>query len=245
VDHFTHRVQPGDIYLICSDGLTSMVKDEQKLAELIMGSATLREAGHTLIDAANAAGGRDNITVVLFRIVEVGRDQAAPADPDTDHTMVGDGAPTAQELQAAIGAAAVQSPPAAAGAARRVPRVPDAHASKPVKRRRGRKARRVVRGLIVSAVVALPILAGAWIASQSVYFVGTDDQGFVTLYRGMPYELPGGGSLYSVNYTSGVPVGSLTPKVKGTITAHKLRSRDDASDLIKQVEQGKLAGQGG
>jgi serine/threonine protein phosphatase PrpC len=243
VDHFTHRVQAGDIYLICSDGLTSMVKDEQKLAELIMGSATLREAGQTLIDAANAAGGRDNITVVLFRIVEVGRDQPLPAEPDTDHTLVGHaGQPTAQAQQAALGAAAVQDP-AAPSAARRVPRAPAA--SPPPKRRRGRRARRVVRGLIVSAIVLLPILMGGWIASQSVYFVGTDDQGFVTLYRGMPYELPGGGHLYSVNYTSGVPVGSLPPKVTGTITAHKLRSRDDAADLIKQIEQGKLAGQGG
>ncbi len=38
----------------------------------------------------------------------------------------------------------------------------------------------------------VPIVFGGWIASQSVYFVGTDDEGFVTLYRGMPYELPGG-----------------------------------------------------
>ncbi|MCW3014391.1 MAG: Stp1/IreP family PP2C-type Ser/Thr phosphatase [Solirubrobacterales bacterium] len=241
VDHFTRRVQAGDIYLICSDGLTSMVKDEQKLGELVMGSATLREAGQTLIDAANAAGGRDNITVVLFRIVEVAHGE--PAVPvDTDHTMIGSGAPTVQQVRAASVATAVQNP-SATEAARRLPRLP-ATGEAP-KRRRGRKTRRVLRGLVVGALVVLPILGGAWIASQSVYFVGTDDQGFVTLYRGMPYELPGGASLYSVNYTSGVPIGSLTPKVKGTVTAHKLRSRDDGSDLVKQIEQAKLAGQGG
>ncbi|MCW3038234.1 MAG: Stp1/IreP family PP2C-type Ser/Thr phosphatase, partial [Solirubrobacterales bacterium] len=66
----------------------------------------------------------------------------------------------------------------------------------------------------------------------------------VTLYSGMPYDLPGGASHYSVNYTSGVPVGTLSSKVQGTITTHKLRSRDDAADLIQQIEQGKLVGQG-
>ncbi len=239
VDHFTRRVQVGDIYLICSDGLTAMVKDDQKLGELVVGSATLREAGQTLIDAANAAGGRDNITVVLFRIVEIASPEDTTPPSSAEHTMVGRGAPTAEAVRGGVSAAAVQDAPAA----RRVPRVPETSA--PAKRPRRRRARRVLRGLVVSALVVLPILAGAWIASQSVYFVGTDDQGFLTLYRGMPYELPGGASLYNVNYTSGVPVAILTPKVKTTIAAHKLRSRDDASDLVRQIELGRLVGQGG
>jgi protein phosphatase len=124
-----------------------------------------------------------------------------------------------------------------------MPRTPAQDAA-PGKRRRGRRGRKALRALLVTLVILLPIVAGGWIASQSVYFVGTDDQGFVTLYRGMPYELPGGASLYSVNYTSGVPVATLGAKVRKTVTAHKLRSRDDGSDLVKQIEQGKLAGQG-
>ncbi len=254
VDHFTHRAQADDIYLLCSDGLTSMVKSEQKVAELITGSATLREAGQTLIDAANAAGGRDNITVVLFRIVEVDSGSADAATAGTsaetgpgEHTMIGSGAPTASEVQAAVAAApppTAQAPESAAADAspnRRVPR--SGPAAAPPKRRRGRRARRIVRGLLIAGVVAVPIVAGAWIASQSVYFVGTDDQGFVTLYRGMPYELPGGVSLFSVNYASGVPVATLSPKVRSTVTGHKLRSRDDGADLVRQIERGTLVGQ--
>jgi serine/threonine protein phosphatase PrpC len=267
VDHFTHRVQPGDVYLICSDGLTSMVRDDQRLAELIQGSATLREAGRTLIDAANAAGGRDNITVILFRIADVPVGAApataaagagaspAPggeqADP-TQQTMIADSAPTVEEVRAAVASV----PPVAAASAsgldvptrqpdRRVPRTPAAGTGTPPRRRRGRRARRILRGLAISLVVLTPIVVGAWIASQSVYFLGTDDQGFVTLYRGMPYDLPGDTELYSVNYTSGVPVSTLTDKVRKTVTAHKLRSRDDAADLVKQIEQGKLVGQQG
>lgn len=257
VDHFTHRVQVGDIYLICSDGLTSMVRDEARLGELIEGSASLREAGRTLIDAANAAGGRDNITVVLFRIAEIddlGTPRAgAPATVaggagvgaiDEGRTMVGASAPTVEQVRAAAVPAArpASAVPAEAAAGRRVPRAP-VDGGKPKKNKRGRRARRVVRSLIVTLVIAIPLVAGAWIASQSVYFVGADDDGFVTLYRGMPYDLPGGASLYSANYTSGVPVATLTTKVKGTITSHKLRSRADAADLIKQIEQGKLVGQ--
>jgi protein phosphatase len=264
VDHFTHRVQPGDIYLICSDGLTSMVRDEQRLAELIEGSATLREAGRTLIDAANAAGGRDNITVILFRIVEIGQEAGAArtaaaggpgtADP-TEQTMIGATAPRTEEVRAALASAPPvtaaerqerrTAPGAVASApARRVPR-PPADSGPPVKRRRGRRARRILRSLLIALAIATPIVGGAWIASQSVYFVGVDDDGLVTLYRGMPYDLPGGAALYSVNYTSGVPASALSDKVKGTVTAHKLRSRDDAADLVKQIEQGKLVGQGG
>lgn len=55
------------VYLICSDGLVDMVSDS-KIHELVTGSAGLEEAAETLVRAANERGGRDNITVVLFRI---------------------------------------------------------------------------------------------------------------------------------------------------------------------------------
>ena len=70
VETLTVAAAPGDLYLICSDGLTDIVRDEQ-IAELI------RKADHdpdaaseALVAAANRAGGIDNITVVLFEIVE-------------------------------------------------------------------------------------------------------------------------------------------------------------------------------
>ncbi|HHS14124.1 MAG TPA: Stp1/IreP family PP2C-type Ser/Thr phosphatase [bacterium] len=55
------------VYLICSDGLVDMVPDS-KIYELISGGAGLEEAAKMLVEAANDQGGRDNITVVLFRI---------------------------------------------------------------------------------------------------------------------------------------------------------------------------------
>ena len=62
-----HDVLPGDTYLLCSDGLSDMLDDES-IGQLIMGSETLPEAAAALIDAANDAGGKDNISVVLARV---------------------------------------------------------------------------------------------------------------------------------------------------------------------------------
>jgi serine/threonine protein phosphatase PrpC len=67
VDMMHHDLAPGDVYLICSDGLTGMVRDEV-IEETLGMFPTLATAAETLIDLANAAGGRDNITAVLFRI---------------------------------------------------------------------------------------------------------------------------------------------------------------------------------
>ncbi len=70
VDTRSFRGLAGDVYLLCSDGLTTMVSEEQ-IAAILTSREHLREAGETLIAAANQAGGRDNITVVLLRLEEV------------------------------------------------------------------------------------------------------------------------------------------------------------------------------
>ena len=60
-------VEPGDLYLLCSDGLTSMVPDEEIERHLAAGGS-LSEVCRRLVEDANARGGRDNVTVVLLRI---------------------------------------------------------------------------------------------------------------------------------------------------------------------------------
>jgi serine/threonine protein phosphatase PrpC len=61
--------RPEDIYLLCSDGLPKMVKDES-IAEALRNETDLDAAAYRLIELANDAGGRDNITVVLVRVRE-------------------------------------------------------------------------------------------------------------------------------------------------------------------------------
>jgi protein phosphatase len=59
--------QPGDIYLVCSDGLTDLVED-WIVQQILAGHADdLKEAATALVRAANTAGGTDNITVLLLR----------------------------------------------------------------------------------------------------------------------------------------------------------------------------------
>jgi len=62
-----HDVLPGDTYLLCSDGLSDMLDDES-IAQLLTSTESLSEAASALIDAANDAGGKDNISVVLARV---------------------------------------------------------------------------------------------------------------------------------------------------------------------------------
>ena len=71
VDFFDVSLNPGDIVLLCSDGLTNMVEDEDIL-KIVKRAESLEEAAHSLINAANDAGGTDNISAILAEPVECG-----------------------------------------------------------------------------------------------------------------------------------------------------------------------------
>lgn len=66
VDISSHELEPECVYLLCSDGLSGMLSDQQ-ISKIICETATLNEATETLIQAANDAGGIDNITVLMFQ----------------------------------------------------------------------------------------------------------------------------------------------------------------------------------
>jgi serine/threonine protein phosphatase PrpC len=84
VDTKLVEAEPGDVFLICSDGLPSMVRDED-IVELVEAAEHDPERiARSLVEAANRAGGDDNVTVVVFELVE-GRGHAEALDPD-EHT---------------------------------------------------------------------------------------------------------------------------------------------------------------
>jgi len=62
-----HEVQPGDLYLLCSDGLSDML-DDGGIAQVLQACDSLETSSRALIDAANDAGGKDNISVILVRV---------------------------------------------------------------------------------------------------------------------------------------------------------------------------------
>jgi serine/threonine protein phosphatase PrpC len=60
-------LEPGDVYLLCTDGLWGCVRDE-KIESILRATADLSAASQLLVDAANQAGGPDNVTVLLVRV---------------------------------------------------------------------------------------------------------------------------------------------------------------------------------
>ena len=88
------------------------------------------------------------------------------------------------------------------------------------------------------SIGALAAAVGASAGLRHVYFIG-EDRGLVTLYRGVPYELPLGINLYQSRYVSSVPVRALTSVERRRLLDHQLRSRNDAAGLIRDLERGQ------
>lgn len=231
LDVHTHQARVGDVFLLCSDGLTSMIREDQ-VRDILRNSESLKSAVDKLIEEANRAGGRDNITVVSFRL---GGDGDAQGVEDTITGLHSADMRVAAEAPAVAAEAEAPSPPApppaadAAGAPARKRRVAP---------RRRRKALRRVAIATMLAIVLGGAVVGATAGLRHVYFVG-EDRGLVTLYRGVPYELPFGINLYQTRYVSSVPVRGLTAVERRRLLDHQLRSRKDAGGLIRKLEEGQ------
>ncbi len=219
VDVQTVPAAPGDVFLLCSDGLTTMV-DEARIAVVLAAAGSMREAVRQLVDEANAAGGRDNITALAFRL----EDAAAPLrDAAGDATLVGAAAEEA-------GLTATEVRRRAAGAAAKERR-------EQLAARRPRRRLRTVAKVLAVLVVLAAIAYGAWYGNRQAWFLGTDGGGRVALYRGLPYELPFGIELYSEEYSSPIQTAALPVRRRDAVTGHDVRSRSDAVSLIEEIER--------
>jgi protein phosphatase len=222
VDTMTYKARPGDVYILCSDGLTTMIK-EPAIAEIAASTESLDELATELVAAANEAGGRDNITVVAFKVAE----SAEPAEGEDGVTLIG---PSAEE--AGLTAGAVREGVArqrTASGERPQRQRPAPVAEKPPRRRRLAKA------LVALVIVGAIVVAGV-IGVRQVYFLGTDDGGRMTLYRGLPYDLPFGLELYSKQYSLPIQAQSVPPTRRDSLTNHELRSKDDAVSLLGDLQ---------
>ncbi|MEA2295246.1 MAG: family protein phosphatase, partial [Solirubrobacteraceae bacterium] len=224
----TERVEArgDDLFLLCSDGLTSMIR-EHALLPILQSEGGLEPLGRRLIAAANDAGGRDNITVVLFRLEEVTVAGSRHSDETTEQSAVADyedfapatraredtaPAPQASARQEAeyraAGTVAVAAVKPSAPPPRTAPLPPSRDRDRgretpPAKRGR---LRRFTAPLVVVGILLVLLLVSAWIAIRGVFFVGLDANRTVTIYRGLPYELPAGIKLYTRDYGSGVTI---------------------------------------
>lgn len=260
VDTWTYPVRAGDVLLLCSDGLTSMIS-EPEVAAVLAETDDLGKAAEQLIAAANRAGGRDNITVVLFRLEDVGVDSIG----SNDRTMVVTpaasaatestaGGPTDSASEATTDAPAPSTNEPAAPTTSAVAPPPSISQSRvmpaPLARTQGRpdepphKERRYLKPLaaLLAVVIVLGlIIGGGFLASRQLYFIGTNSHGIVTIYRGFPYDLPGGIHLYETFYVSGVPASFVPPNRRGMLLNHHLRSQKDAENLVHDLELGRIS----
>ena len=280
VDVVEYPAKAGDLFMVCSDGLTSMVREPKLKPLLVDNDRPLDELGRELIAAANAAGGRDNITVVLFRLEDVdaptaragGTAATAPkADPTEDDTneydtFSGEAVKTPRQGVSrpqgrtrhgdeahALGAASASdeaeasyraSGTVALSAVRpRAEPIEEGQAHAPPREPERRRRRRIVTpGRLLALGCVIGLLAAFWLATRQVYFVGVDESrgNVVTLYHGLPYDLPLGIRLYSPVRHSGVTFEQVPANRRDTFTDHTLRSKDDAESLVLALEQGRI-----
>ena len=238
VDTMTFHARPGDVILLCSDGLTTMLADED-VAAILSREGDLQRTARRLIRAANDRGGRDNIPVVLFRLED---SDAEPGATDEGATLVGASAEEGGLTADAVRAAAAER---AASKSSKSPRRPTTSSSQatppPPRRSRGRGVLKALLGLLVLAAV----IAAAIFGFRQVWFLGVDDDGKVGLYRGLPYELPLGIELYSEVEPSAITLEQLPEDRREVAVDHDLRSRDDAESLIEDLENAAAAAQTG
>jgi PPM family protein phosphatase len=244
VDTYTLAGREGDVFLICSDGLTSMISDDE-VTSILRSAGSLDDAADALVRAANQSGGKDNITVILFRLGEgepVGDAATLAPAPADDETIAG--TLHADDVQAA----AMAGPPPDADAAdatlihRRTDPIapPPAPAPRTRRHRRPRRSARLGLRVVLGVALIALVLGGLYLASRQVYFVGTNDGGLVTVYRGIPYDLPFGIDLYEQEYASGMPARAIPPTRRDRVLDHQWRSRGDAIDLVRALERGQL-----
>ena len=203
-------------------------------------ASSLDEAATALIVAANEAGGRDNITVVLFRLEEVTGEPGAVAARN-EHTIGQAAAPEVPRERAASPAVAVAPAPTTPSqpAVRMRPR-PAGPTTAGEDSGAGRRHGKAVAALIAVVVVVLLVGGGGYLATRQLYFIGTNSQGIVTIYRGLPYNLPAGIPMYETYFVSGVP-GSLVPlDRRKQIFNNQLRSQTSAVNLVRELELGRV-----
>lgn len=181
-DVVTHPLQDGDVVLLCSDGLSTYVRDDD-IAAALAGASDLHGAATALVERANRAGGADNITVVLARVgaVESAGDTAtlATVEEPLPPPVRGDTAEM-KVLGGTRGHAGTDRPGAVASST--PPRVIERAGS----RRRRRRLLPVLAVLTIGAVAA----GLSWVGSRT-YTVEAAPDGTVRVMHGLPVSLLG------------------------------------------------------
>jgi PPM family protein phosphatase len=216
VDTVSVETRPGDLFLLCSDGLTSMVDDDTILQEIERNRGDLKTAAKALVRAANKGGGEDNITVIFFEI-------AGSASDSTEHTVTlpevrsdGDEEDTLDEHHG-------------------VPVVAPENGD-----RRPRESRGAGRRALFAALALVVLVGGCsfvvWGLWRS-HFVGAEADGRVAVYQGVPWNIVGNVRLYRPVYVSNLLAAQLNQAERRKLFDHSLRSDDSARAAVRRYEE--------
>jgi PPM family protein phosphatase len=217
VDSFSVEAKPGDLFMLCSDGLTSMVDDTRILELIEQHPDDVEATAEALVDEANRNGGEDNITVVLFQIASLDDTIEIPGPVVTDDQAAADD-DTLGEVD--------EVPLVTAEAARPAPAA--------------RKRRRLLTWKVVvpvAVVILAAAVGGAVYGLSRANFVGVDDRGYVAVYQGVPWNLPFGIHLYREVYTSRLLAVELSRADRRRLFDHTLRGRTEAENVIKDYSR--------
>ena len=156
VDVFSHDMRPGDRFLLCSDGLVDEVTDAE-ITQVLLDNPQASDAATALVAAANVAGGRDNTTVIVVDVITADADGDTPSAPTDSSPLL---ITTATNSSSNNGANAEE--------------------------RKKRSRRTLITSLVVSLVLlvflAISTLVGVY--ARSGYFIGTNDDNIITIFRG-------------------------------------------------------------
>jgi serine/threonine protein phosphatase PrpC len=218
VDTFSVETKPGDLFLICSDGLTSMVDDETILEEVARNRHDLKSAAKALVRAANKGGGEDNITVVFFEIgAEDDLENTVTLPPREDGADGGaDAEDTLDELD-------------------RVPAIQTADGAGRRREPRGPGRRLLVAALTLTLLVGASgfVVWGLWRS----HFVGSEANGHVAVYQGVPWNIVGNVHLYRATYVSPLLSAQLSQAERRKLFDHSLRSEGSALAAVRAYEE--------
>jgi protein phosphatase len=208
IDTFSLAAKPGDVLLLCTDGLNTMIS-EQVIAEALGSPTEAADVARRLVRAALKAGGEDNVTAVVVRFGEAGA-----GEDDAEEVTSSDPAQRVLPLT-------IDEPPP--------PRRERRSGS------RGGLRRAAMAGSAALLVVVLAIAVA--VGLRESHFIGADTStGRVAIYQGVPVDLPFGVHLYHVIYESRVTYVALPPDQRKRLFDHTLRSESSAHKVLRPYE---------
>ncbi len=206
IDTFSLEAKPGDVLLLCTDGLNTMVS-EPDIAAALASPTGAADVARRLVRAALKAGGEDNVTALVVCFGET--------------TLAGEEDVTSGgAVQRVLPAEIDEEPP-------RPPRRP---------RSRSSGLRRAAIAASAAVLVIILAVAGAIGLRSSHFIGADTATGRVAIYQGVPVDLPFGVHLYHVVYESRVSYVALAPDQRRRLFDHTLRSESSAHTVLRPYE---------